>query len=137
MTKLDFVSIEIKVQNETVLFILIHGDGTINRKGDGSQNPDRPFAMGMTDTAEMFEKLNPFISGDLETYLNKVFDDSDKKGKECILEIRLGMGSKSTGCRFIYGAESMGPPNSISDFVIKALDVTDSWYQNAVSNSDK
>jgi hypothetical protein len=82
------------LRSETVLVILIHVDGTINRKGDGSQNPDFPFTLGMGDTSEMFEKLNPLISNDFESYLNGVFDDPEKKGKGCSLEMHLGMDSK-------------------------------------------
>jgi hypothetical protein len=136
MTKLDYLSIEIKVQTETVLVILIHSDGTINRKGDGSQNPDLPFAIGMGDTREIFEKLNPLVSNDFENHMNGVFDDPGKKGKECSLEIRLGMDSKSTGSRFIYGADSMGPPKSVSDFVVKALELTEGWYNRAGKNAE-
>ena len=74
MTKLNFLTIEIKVQSETVLVILIHGDATINRKGDESQNPDFPYAIGMGDTKEMFEKLSPSITSDSKNYLKGVFD---------------------------------------------------------------
>lgn len=136
MIGMNYLTIEVKVQTETVLVILLNDDGTINRKGDGSQNPDRPYALGMGDTKEMFGKLSPLISDDFESYSNGVFDDPEKKGKECSLEIHLGMGSKNTGCRFIYGADSMGPPKPISDFVIKALEVTDTWYLRACKNAD-
>ena len=135
MIKLNYLTIEIKVQGETVLVILIHSDGTINRKGDGSQNPDFPYALGMGDTNEMFEKLSPMISNDFENYLNRVFDIPEKKGKECSLEIHLGMDSKITGFRFVYGSDSMGPPKSVNDFVVKALEVTDAWYKRAGKNS--
>ncbi len=134
MIKLDYLSIEIKVQEETVLVILIHHDGTINRKGDGSENLDLPYAMGMGDSKEIFEKLNPLITSEFEDSLGKVFDIPEKKGKTCSLEIMLGTDSKATGCRFMYGLDSMGPPKSVSDFVVKSIELTNAWYLRANEN---
>jgi hypothetical protein len=135
MKTLEFLSIEIKVQDETVLVILIHSDGTINRKGDGSENPDLPFAMGMGDTKGIFKELVPLITNDFESCFNKVFDDPDRKGKICTLEIKLGDESNITGCKFIYGLDSIGPPIFLNDFVIKSIELTNSWYQRACENA--
>ena len=56
------------------LFVSTEDKRPFNRKGDGSQNPDFPYAIGMGDTKEMFEKLSPLITSDSVHYLNGVFD---------------------------------------------------------------
>ena len=136
MIELEYLTIELKAQSETVLAIFIYNDGTINRIGDGSLNPNCSLVIGMGNTKEMFEKLNPLISEDFQSYFGRVFNDPQKKGKECSLEIQIGTDSKITGSRFTYGADSMGPPKSVTDFVEKALEVTDAWYNRAGINAE-
>jgi hypothetical protein len=131
MKKLEYVSIEIKIEDQTVLVILIHSDGTINRKGYGTEKRDTPFAIGMGNTAEIFDKLNPLISKDFMSFLNGIFDDPNKKGKIVSLEINLMIDSKATGCKFTYGADSSGPPQPIKIFVEKSIALTNTWYAKA------
>jgi hypothetical protein len=50
------------------------------------------------------------------------------KGKSCSVEIVLSNGTETTGTKFLYGSESMGPPPPVGKFVLKAIKLTDPWY---------
>jgi hypothetical protein len=131
MKKLDFVSIEINEEGEPKLQIMIHRDGTINRKGSGTNKPVGPFVIGMGNTAELFAKLNALITPDFESFLNGVYDEPDKKGKVVCLEINLMIDATAAGCKFMYGIDSSGPPQPIRIFVEKSIALTNSWYVQA------
>ena len=119
--------IELKIEDDISLMILLHRDGTINRKGDGSHKIDHNFFMGQHQN-NGFKELIDTIDSDFENFLDKVFDIPDKKGKLCSLEITLSDSKKTTGARFLYGSESLGPPPPVTAYVKQALKLTDPWY---------
>jgi hypothetical protein len=132
MEELKFISIEIKLEQETALAILLHEDGTINRKGNGTDKIDQPLAIGMTNTLAIFKNLNPFLNNEFENYLNRVYDDPEKKGRTCSIEIKISTKDRTTGTKFIYGIESMFPPKEIGDFIEGAIELTNPWYDQAI-----
>ena len=67
--------------------------------------------------------------------INRVFEDPERKGKACSLEIIVSMKDQTTGAKFIYGTETMGPPKEIRDFIEKAIELTNDWYEQASRNN--
>lgn len=134
MTELIYVTIELKIESDTSLIILLHRDGTINRQGDGSTNIEKNFFIGLTETIPILEELNTLINEDFEQYLNKIYDAPEKSGRICSIEIILANKNETKGTKFSYGSESMGPPKVIGDFVIKAIELTNSWYNKQQRN---
>ena len=126
--ELTNITIELQIEEDTSLVIFLHKDGTINRKGDGTTKIDKNFFMGLTETIPIIEKLNRLIDEEFEQYLNNVYDLPDKKGKTCSIEIILANEKETKGVKFFYGSDSYGPPKPIGDFVIKAIELTDPWY---------
>ena len=126
--KYEATTIELNIDDESSLVILLHKDGTINRKGDGTQEIDPNFYIGIQQDS-IFTKLTKTITPDFESLLNGVYEDPDKKGKTCMLEITLSDGKETKGVRYTYGFESMGPPKPIVDYVLKAIELTDPWFK--------
>lgn len=129
MEPLDHLLVDLKIAEQQSLVILLHKDGTINRTGNGTARIDKTLYIGITDTWSILQELAHLITSDFEGALNKVFDLPDKKGATCSLEIVLATGSETRGIKFVYGSKSVGPPREIKDFVMKAITLTDPWYQ--------
>ena len=127
----EATSIELNIENEPSLMILLHKDGTINRKGRGTEEIDNDFYMGIQNDS-LLSKLTKSITTDFQSLLNRVNDYPDKKGKTCMLEITLSDGKETKGVRYTYGSESMGPPIPIANYVNKAIELTDPWYNEQV-----
>ena len=128
MTSLDHLFVEMKIAGKQSLLILLHKDGTINRTGNGTIHIDKNLFIGVTDTAGILQELTGLITTDFEGALNKVFDLPEKKGDVCSLEIAMAEGKETKGIKFIYGTKSVGPPQEIKDFVLRAVALTDPWY---------
>ncbi len=127
----EATTIELNIENESALFILLHKDGTINRKGNGTEEIDRNFYMGIQQDS-IFSKLTETITPDFESLLNRIYDYPDKKGKTCMLEITLSDGKETKGVKYTYGFDSTGPPKPIADYVIKAIELTDPWFNEQI-----
>jgi hypothetical protein len=127
----EATTIELNIEDEPSLMILLHKDGTINRKGRGTEEIDNNFYMGIQYDS-LLSELTKSITTDFQSLLNKVNDYPDKKGKTCMLEITLSDGKETKGVRYTYGSESMGPPIPIANYVNKAIELTDPWYNEQV-----
>jgi hypothetical protein len=127
MEEYKMVTISLEIEEEASLNILLASDGTINRKGDGTYKIDGNFFMGITDTG-IFQCLKKYITDDFKSSLGKVYDLPGKEGKSCTLEIVLAGDKEGNGMKFIYGADSMGPPGPVADFVEAAIQLTDAWF---------
>ena len=140
MTDLTYITTELNIAGETSLIIMLHIDGTINRKGSGSMEIDKDLFIGMTDTAPILRQLSNMIDEGFSQYLNHVYDDPKKTGKNSFVEIVLSSAGQRQGMKFIYGSESMGPPAPVVNFVKKAIELTDPWFnrqQKQVRKSQK
>ena len=134
----DIIRLQLNVDEESILMILLHKDGTVNRMGDGTESSDRKILLGVDEQKSMFSELEGAITPALEKYLvNQTLEAPNRIGKECMLEILIEEEGNTKGVRVKYGSESMGPPKEISDFLIKAIDVTELWYQNKLDPSKK
>jgi hypothetical protein len=127
----EIMTIELNIEDEPSLMILLHKDGTINRKGRGTEEIDNNFYMGIQKDS-LLSELNKSITSDFKSLLNRVNDYPDKKGKTCMLEITLSDGKETKGVRYTYGSESMGPPIPIANYVKKAIELTDPWFNEQV-----
>ena len=127
----EATTIQLDIDEESSLMILLHKDGTINRKGSGTEEIDHDFYMGMQEDSLLTE-LAKLVTPEFQNLLNRVYDFPDKKGKTCMLEITLFDGKETTGVRYTYGSESMGPPIPIANYVKKAIELTDPWYKEQV-----
>ena len=136
MTDITFISLEIKIEKEQLVTVLMHEDGTINRRGDATGRKDMPFAMGLANTKLIFEQLEPAISSCSE-YFNQSFDDTDKKGKVITLELNFTKKAQRSGFIFTYGSDSMSPPRPVADLVSKILELTTDFYSQAIANVKK
>lgn len=122
------ILISIKVEKNEVLFIVLSSDGSINRKGNGSPDcKDKDLYIGLTDNT-IIEELKESITAGMLEFLHKTFDAPDKKGRNCDLKILYRTNNVETGVQFLYGEHSQGPPREFSDFVRKAVSLTDSWH---------
>jgi len=124
----NFMTVTLKIEDQTSLAILMHKDGTINRKGDGSINIDRNMFMGVAKEP-LFDRFIATLHPDLDQILGKSGEMPDQKGKKCSVEIALGDGKEGTGSLITYGSDLMGPPLPIVEFVNNAVRITDPWYR--------
>lgn len=123
------VFITLTVEDEQALFILLSGDGTVNRAGTGAtDNTENDLFIGRT-SPEMFEALKSRIRPETLQW-NGGYAAPDPKGQTC--ELTVGFmyddGSES-GCRFRYGSESQGPPRELCELVRAAVEITNPWYE--------
>lgn len=135
MDRIKVLSISIKVKEKTSLYILLHQDGTINRQGYGTFDFNSIFCIGITETNEMLKELSSLIDSEFESYLNRIYDLPNQKGNLCSTEINLETANGIFGIKFNYGSESIGPPEAVHKLILKAIELTDSWYK--VNNTYK
>jgi len=119
------------------LFIMVCSDGSINRLGTGAENnSENEMYMGKVGP-ELFGCLAAKITPQLLQWFGRgIAADPAPKGKLCKLKVGLKReDGKETWSYWQYGTQSLGPPPEIREFVIAAVDATDSWYQNFKRNS--
>lgn len=121
-------TITLTIEEEQSLAILLHKDGTINRKGNGTYTIDNNFYMGIQQE-NLLEELLTTVTLEFEQYFDRIYDLPDRKGKTCTLEIILSTDTENTVMCFVYGSESMGPPKPVIDYVKEALKLTDPWFK--------
>ena len=124
------VAITLDVHSNSVLFVLLGSDGSINRKGDGSpKNSDRNLFIGRT-LVPLLRNLLTHLTDDMLRHMVG-YDIPDKVGDPCKLSIALHFSDGSNnGFSFTYGSQSQGPPTDIVNFVRAAVTLTDAWWQS-------
>ena len=134
----DIIRIQLDANDDTILMILLHRDGTVNRMGDGTDSPNEQLILGIDEEKTMFTSLEETISPELEKFLvNQTLEAPNREGKECVLEILIEQVGKTKGVRVKYGSESMGPPGEVAKFLMKAIEVTDTWYYKHMKKTEK
>lgn len=112
-----------------VLFILLNEDGSINRKGNGSPScKDNDLFIGITKD-KLFNQLRPLLSEEMEEFLGNTYEIPDKKGRPCDFKVFFGGPDIETGVQFLYGELSQGVPTPFRNFTIKAIELTEKWFQ--------
>jgi hypothetical protein len=126
----DKALITLKINKDTALFILLAEDGTVNRMGDGSiTNDDHEMFIGMNREplfSNFMTRINPRM---LER--QGAYEFPNRKGADCELTLLLGYrgSERSAGFKFVYGAESQGPPHEIAELVRYAAELTAPWHE--------
>ncbi len=127
--QLQAIMISLLVAEQQSLFILLSADGSINRMGTGSiHNPDRDMFIGIV-TNNLFDQVKEVIDPEWFEHAGG-YDLPNKKGVMCELTtiFKFTDGSEK-GLQFKYGSESQGPPSDIGNYVRKAVEITNSWYE--------
>ena len=121
--------ITLKVDDNQVLFLLISNDELINRKGDGNLDcKDNDLFIGKYSD-NLFGKIKPYFTEEMNEYIGQTFKNNEIKGRTCDLSILVKGDNFETGTQFIYGELSQGPPNPFRSLVIKAIELTEPWFQ--------
>jgi hypothetical protein len=130
LTTVEAIIITIEVESKQSLFVLLSSDGSINRLGSGLVEDKEAGTLFIGVTKDnLFEKVKEEMK---EEWLERtgVYNLPDQKGKYCKLAILLNHEDKSiSSYEFHYGAESQGPPDEVCEFVAKAIEATEPWYQ--------
>jgi hypothetical protein len=116
---------------------MVAADGSINRKGNGSEggNP-RDLCIGIDQTG-MFARVKSSLTDEMLRHTGG-YEISDIKGQPCTLTIGLEFsdGSKD-GFEFKYGTKSQGPPGDIRRLIMAVLKETDPWYTGMLKAATK
>jgi hypothetical protein len=129
LNKINRILITLEVAGNQVLFILLDEEGSINRKGNGSPDcKDNDLFIGITKD-KLFEQLKPFILEEMGEFLGRTYDIPEKKGRVCIFKVLFTGPDIETGVEFRYGELSQGIPTPFRNFTIKAIELTEKWFQ--------
>lgn len=120
------VYIRMEADDKSILSILIHSDGTVNRTGDGTLRGDQTMRIGTT-RQPLFDKYMNSIPEHVFEHAGKYDYRDSIVGIKCKLEI-LFIGAP--GFEFHYGSESEGVFTEVGDMVTKAIEITDKWLED-------
>jgi hypothetical protein len=124
------VTISLYVGGAQSLFILLADDGTINRSGTGTRrNKDKTLFI-KREKENFFQDLMKCVPEDWSK-LKGIYktDIPDKKGANCELQIIFkDKANKDYGFVVLYGSKSYGPAQDIYEIVVKAVEITDPWF---------
>ena len=126
----DAVIISREVDDGMSIFVMLAKDGSINRIGSGYMDcNEKDMYIGMTKD-KLFEKFmegcpEMFISAPGEAYA----PPGEMKGKQVQVTLMFKCGDQESGLIFVYGSESGGIPDDLSQVVDHAKEVTEPWYQ--------
>jgi hypothetical protein len=131
-TQNDLVGIMIRllIGGDQALFILLGADGSINRMGTGEANiRERDLFIGKTDPA-LFNAVQRQITPKLLAWLGDRRSDPQPRGASCELTVGFQQADGTESAMiWCYGAESLGPPPEVREFVIAAVEATNPWFQ--------
>ncbi len=112
------IVVDLDVDSKKLLFILVGSDGSINRVGSGTfGNKNRDMFIGKTDPA-IFQRVRPYLTDSMLHGLGMRFQSENPRGAPCKLTLMFQFNDgKSARSEYLYGAESLGPPREVADFV--------------------
>lgn len=127
--QIESVHIQLEVEGETVLSIKLSASGTLNRMGDGSGEKEQSgWFLGSTEEP-LFAEWGSLLNDELMAMTGR-YEYPDPIGEKTELTISLEGNGESTGFGFIYGSDSVGPPEEIMELVNAAVDVTEDWWES-------
>jgi len=124
--------ISLKVDDDMLLFILVADDGTLNRLGNGADASRKDMTIRKTPN-NLFAQLKPLITEDLLQFAGRRLRAPVIVGETCTLALGFRSVAGEIMTEFIYGSESMGPPDDVAQLVTAAVEITDPWYVEAAS----
>ena len=77
---------------------------------------------------DLFSKLKPFITEEMQPFIGNRYNAKDKEGRVCSLQIIFKGNNLETGTQFMYGELSQGPPDLISELVVQACELSHNWH---------
>lgn len=131
--EIEHVHISLSVNDEQVLAIRFSQNGTLNRMGDGGDDPKMRHMFMKRVEEPIFAQLMEGLSLELLALVGR-YTYPDPKGDLTKLVITLeGENEQETGFEFIYGSDSTGPPEEIIDFVEYAVELSDPHWEEYLS----
>ncbi len=134
ITAVDRLEIRLAVNRETLLMILLTEGGSVNRL-NMSEEGIPVFSMGRTEATWFQEVMALFTPEMME--LSGRYEYPDPQGDPCELVITLSSGEEETGFAFLYGSESVGPPEEMIQVVELATDLTEAWFEEQQAKGAK
>jgi hypothetical protein len=126
------ILINLKANDDVLLFILVANDGTLNRLGTGADNSRTDMTIRKTPT-DLFAQLKPLITEEMLQLAGRRLRAPVIAGDICTLALGFRSATGETITEFIYGSESMGPPEDVARLVTTAVALTDPWYIETMS----
>ncbi|MDP5172565.1 MAG: hypothetical protein NWR72_20150 [Bacteroidia bacterium] len=123
------VHIQWEEEESTILSILLTASGQVNRMGDGTGDPASAGVFMGTTEEPLFEEWISLLDEELMEMAGR-YEFPDPMGTKCKLTIALEGNDESTGFEFVYGIDSLGPPEEIMELVHAAVDLTESWWDS-------
>jgi hypothetical protein len=122
--------IRLTIDGNSALFLALTSDGNITRQGSGTLGTlNSQLFIGLANP-DIFHDLRKQIGPELLSWFGKGLEDPNPRGKVCELKIQLLYAEgKEVATVFRYGAESLGPPPEMADFVTAAVRATDPWFE--------
>lgn len=121
------LTVSLDVEGESVLFILLDRDGTMNRLGSGrTDNDEHDMVISTIATTTLAHVLEPLTPEWLER--DGLFQMPDPKGPPCELTLMLAGDHDALTFAFLYGAESRGVPPPFRTVVERAVEATQAEY---------
>jgi hypothetical protein len=134
------ILVDLKVDSETLLFIMVSADRSINRIGSGTfGNKNRDMFIGMTPDPAIFQRVRSHLTDSILQGLGMRFQMSENAlGAPCKLTLMFQFNDgKSASSEYLYGTQSEGPPKEVTDFVRAAVRETEGWYQQQLRMVEK
>lgn len=126
---IEHVHVSLRVNEEQVLAIRFSKSGALNRMGDGSDDPKSRIILMKRVKEPIFDHLIAALSDEILSLVGR-YAFPDPQGDLTQLLITLeGKEEQETGFEFTYGADSVGPPEEIIDFVEYALELSDPYWE--------
>ncbi len=131
---IDRILVKWTIEEGILISLMLSRSGALNRIGTGDEKGGK-MAMGNSEEA-FFQTL---LEAMPEEWLQNTgrYTLPSPKGKLATLTIALGGENLDTGFEFTYGSQSEGPPEDMVEFVEYAIELTDEWYQEAISKKKK
>lgn len=129
------ITITLKVGSQDALFIRLHSDGSVKRRGDGSGQQDLDVVYIGMDQGGSFQRLVGALDEELLDHMGG-YATREMKGAPCELVIAFEFADgQHDGFVYEYGSMSQGPPPAIRDLVHLAVRETDACYHNALKHA--
>lgn len=123
------VMVNLKEGDDLLLFILLAADGTLNRMGNGADTSSHREMTIRRMREPVFARIKPSITNEMLAHAGRQYQAPDIVGSVCSLKVGFRLPSGDTAIEFIYGSQSLGPPDDLKRLVLATIDVTDPWYR--------
>jgi hypothetical protein len=122
--------VHLEYDGRPTLVVLLARDGSINRMGDGTLDPevDSTWYIGRVEEP-LFDKLMEVVPEEI-LELSGRYDPPDRLGVECkctfVFSYKDG---QDIGLEIVWGSESAGLPLEMQRMIARAVELTDPWWR--------